>query len=221
MYVAPGRNVRRQDVVKLGDIELEMFDGGSGQPLLFLHGGSGCAPTRRFLSALPVLPGDSAHRIRLRCIELADLARCDRRLCASPSRAHRRLSSRVVLSVIDWRMAAAEVATKTRRIDRLVGVRPQWASRSVRPTGSTSRTSSPCPAGPVERLLYVEPEQMAARSGQADRRGIAAIARNRQTLALVTGSRTCTIPSSSIGSTGSTGRRWSSAARCDGLVSAD
>ena len=36
--------------IKLGEIEIEIHEGGSGPPLLFLHGGSGPLPARRFSS---------------------------------------------------------------------------------------------------------------------------------------------------------------------------
>ncbi len=97
MNVTTGRRGLRRDVVKLGAVELELFDGGSGQPLLFLHGGNGPRPDAPFLAALcdtfrviaPAHPGFGASSLPFWIDSIDDFAHIhlelDRAASASPT----------------------------------------------------------------------------------------------------------------------------------------
>ena len=42
----------KRQMLKLGDIELELYESGAGAPLLFLHGGGGFSPDHAFVGLL-------------------------------------------------------------------------------------------------------------------------------------------------------------------------
>ena len=52
MNDASGQGGLRRETLKLGEIELELHQGGSGPPLLYLHGGSGPTASAPFLATL-------------------------------------------------------------------------------------------------------------------------------------------------------------------------
>src|SRR4051812_31457360 len=52
MNDANGHGGLTRETLKLGEIELELHQGGSGPPLLYLHGGSGPAASAPFLATL-------------------------------------------------------------------------------------------------------------------------------------------------------------------------
>lgn len=189
MNVATGRSGLRHDVVKLGEVELELFEGGSGQPLLFLHGGNGPRPDAPFLASLceefrviaPTHPGFGASSLPFWLDSIDDFAHIHLELI------NRLGLSDVVLvghSIGGW--TAAELATKTTSsIDRVVLIAPVGIK-----VGPVDRLDIPdifaMPQQELQRLLYVEPEKWQLDPAKLSDQELLAIARNRQTLALIT-----------------------------------
>jgi len=189
MNVATGRSGLRHDVVKLGEVELELFEGGSGQPLLFLHGGNGPRPDAPFLASLceefrviaPTHPGFGASSLPFWLDSIDDFAHIHLELI------NRLGLSDVVLvghSIGGW--TAAELATKTTSsIDRVVLIAPVGIK-----VGPVDRLDIPdifaMPQHELQRLLYVEPEKWQLDPAKLSDQELLAIARNRQTLALIT-----------------------------------
>jgi pimeloyl-ACP methyl ester carboxylesterase len=189
MNVATGWSGLRHDVVKLGEVELELFEGGSGQPLLFLHGGNGPRPDAPFLASLceefrviaPTHPGFGASSLPFWLDSIDDFAHIHLELI------NRLGLSDVVLvghSIGGW--TAAELATKTTSsIDRVVLIAPVGIK-----VGPVDRLDIPdifaMPQQELQRLLYVEPEKWQLDPAKLSDHELLAIARNRQTLALIT-----------------------------------
>ena len=200
--------------------DIELFERGSGAPLLFLHGAQGVRPAERFLDLLaagrrviaPSHPGfggsslpdwlDSVDDIAHIYLELMDRLGVDS-------------VDLIGCSVGGW--IAADLATKTP--ERCSG----WcwsgrsASRSGPSTSSTSRTSSQCRRSELERAAVPRSGEAARPTSHARRR--AARDRRRATARrsrCSPGSRTCTIPSSGTGCIASPRRRCSCAARATG-----
>ena len=158
MNVATGRSGLRHDVVKLGEVELELFEGGGGQPLLFLHGGNGPRPDAPFLASLceefrviaPTHPGFGASSLPFWLDSIDDFAHIHLELI------NRLGLSDVVLvghSIGGW--TAAELATKTTSsIDRVVLIAPVGIK-----VGPVDRLDIPdifaMPQQELQRLLYV------------------------------------------------------------------
>lgn len=179
----------RADTVKLGEVELELYRGGQGQPLLFLHGGGGPVPQAPFLQKLaarfeivaPSHPGFGQSSLPLWMDSIDDFAHIHLELMA-------KLDLKKVLvvghSIGGW--TAAEMATKTtERIDRLVLVAPVGIK-----VGPTDRLDIPdiyvMPDEEVDRLRYAEPEKWRPDPTKQSDAELLTAARNRQTLALVT-----------------------------------
>src|SRR5688572_14145644 len=117
-----------RSTIKLGEVELELFEGGSGPPLLFLHGGGGLRPQAPFLASLsqgfrvlaPAHPGFGQSNLPFWLDSIDDYAHVYLELLA-------RLDLKGVVlvghSIGGW--TAAELATKsTERIARIILVAP-------------------------------------------------------------------------------------------------
>ena len=189
MNVMTSRNALKREVVLLGEVELEVFDGGSGQPLLFLHGGSGSLRNADVLGLLcqtfrviaPSHPGFGGSALPLWIDSIDDFAHIHLELI------ERLGLDKVVLvghSIGGW--TAAEMATMaTNRIDRLVLVGPVGIK-----VGPVDRLDVPdiyaMPQDKLDELLYVEPDKWRLDPTKLTDDEALEIARNRQTLALVT-----------------------------------
>jgi pimeloyl-ACP methyl ester carboxylesterase len=189
MNVATAHAGLRRSIVKLGTVELEVFEGGQGRPLLFLHGGSGLRPEAPFLNRLcetfrvvaPSHPGFGGSGLPLWIDSIDDFAHIHLELI------DRLGVDQVVLighSIGGW--AAAEMATKaTNRIDRLVLVGPVGIK-----VGPVDRLDVPdifaMSQDALNALVYAEPDKWRPDPAKLTDDELLTAARNRQTLALVT-----------------------------------
>jgi pimeloyl-ACP methyl ester carboxylesterase len=178
-----------RETISVAGVELEMFERGQGQPLLYLHGGAGIASDVRFLDLLaearrviaPSHPGfgksslpdwldsvdDIAH-IYLELMDRLDLKRTDL----------------VGFSIGGW--IAAELASKVpERIDRLVLIGPVGVK-----TGSADKLDIPdvfaMPRDALDRLRFHDPAKYALDLASMSDEELHTVARNSETLALLT-----------------------------------
>jgi len=175
-------------MVKVADIDLELYDSGKGSPVLFLHGVEGFDPRQPFVAPLaakrrlvaPSHPGfgksslpdwvdsidDIAH-IYLEFLDMLGLNKVDVVGC----------------SIGGW--IAAEIATKMpERVGRLVMAGPVGVK-----TGSQDKLDIPdifaVPQADANKLLYHDPAKMAPDTKKMTDDELAAMFRNRETLALL------------------------------------
>ena len=186
--VTTGTGLRRT-TQKLGEVELELYEGGGGPPLLFLHGGSGPNPAAPFLDLLckrfrviaPAHPGFGASSLPIWIDSIEDFAHIYLELIG-----RLKLSGVVLVghSIGGW--AAAEIATKsTAAIDKLVLVAPVGIK-----VGPVDRLDIPdiyaMTQDKLDALLYADPEKSRPDTSKMTDADLLARARHRQTLALVT-----------------------------------
>jgi pimeloyl-ACP methyl ester carboxylesterase len=176
-------------MISIAGVELEMLERGDGAPMLYLHGGAGIAPDLAFIDLLarrrrviaPSHPGfgksslpdwlDSVDDIAHVYLELLDrlaLARTDV----------------VGLSLGGW--IAAELATKVpERFDRLVLIAPVGVK-----TGRPDKLDIPdvfaLPRDELDRLRFHDPARNALDLAAISDEELYIVARNRETLALLT-----------------------------------
>jgi pimeloyl-ACP methyl ester carboxylesterase len=176
-------------VTSIAGIDLELIERGQGAPLLYLHGGGGIASDLPFLDLLaktrrviaPSHPGfgksslpdwlDSVDDIAHIYLELMDhlgLTRMDI----------------VGFSIGGW--IAAEIATKVpERINRLVLIGPVGVK-----TGTPDKLDIPdvfaMPREKLDRLRFHDPAKHAADLSAVPDDELLTVARNRETLALLT-----------------------------------
>jgi pimeloyl-ACP methyl ester carboxylesterase len=176
-------------MIQIAGVELEMIELGQGAPLLFLHGAGGIAADDRFLALLaqerrvfaPSHPGfgrsslpdwlDSVDDITHLYLELMD------RLAVKEA-------DLVGASIGGW--IAADLATKTpERLKRLVLIGPVGVK-----TGPSERLDIPdifaMPPDALNRLLYHDPARGRVDGTPLTDNQLRAMARNRETLALLT-----------------------------------
>jgi pimeloyl-ACP methyl ester carboxylesterase len=176
-------------MTSIAGIDLELIERGQGAPLLYLHGGGGIAPDLGFLDLLaktrrviaPSHPGfgksslpdwldsvdDIAH-IYLELMDHLDLTRMDI----------------VGFSIGGW--IAAEIATKVpERLNRLVLIGPVGVK-----TGTPDKLDIPdvfaMPREKLDRLRFHDPAKHAADLSAVPDDELLTVARNRETLALLT-----------------------------------
>jgi pimeloyl-ACP methyl ester carboxylesterase len=168
--------------------ELEVFENGEGQPILFLHGASGFAPEQPYVAPLsarhrliaPSHPGfgksslpdwvDTVDDIAYVYLELLDRLNLDR-------------VDVIGCSIGGW--ISAEIASKVpKAVRRLVLVGPVGVK-----TGPVDRLDVPdiyaLPQSEVEKLLYHDPGQARADPSSLSDEQLTIAARNRETLALL------------------------------------
>ena len=174
--------------IKIAGIDLELFDAGQGPPLLWLHGAPGFNPKHEFVDLIaarrrliaPSHPGfgksslpdwldsvdDIAH-VYLELLDRLDLKQVDV----------------VGTSLGGW--IAADMASKVpERIRRLVLVGPVGVK-----VGSPDKLDIPdifaMPQDAVNTLIYHDPEKMKVDLAKLPEDELAAMFRNRETLALL------------------------------------
>jgi pimeloyl-ACP methyl ester carboxylesterase len=180
---------KRSDMISIAGVEIEMFERGRGAPILYLHGGAGIALDVPFIDLLaserriiaPSHPGfgksslpdwlDSVDDIAHIYLELMDhlgLTRTDV----------------VGLSVGGW--IAADLATKVpERLERLVLIGPVGVK-----TGPPDKLDIPdvfaMPQDKLDRLRFHDPAKNPADLASLPDEELHIVARNRETLALLT-----------------------------------
>jgi pimeloyl-ACP methyl ester carboxylesterase len=179
---------RQAGTVTVAGINLELFEHGSGAPLLFLHGAGGLRPDDPFIGLLarhrrviaPSHPGFGASGLPDWLDSVDDIAYV-----------HLELLDQLGLPEVDligtsiggW--VAAEMATKApARFSRLVLIAPVGVK-----TGPVDRLDVPdmfaMAQDKLQRLLYHDPEKFRPDFKKLTDAQIAVLARNRETLALI------------------------------------
>jgi pimeloyl-ACP methyl ester carboxylesterase len=176
-------------MIQIAGVELEMIELGRGAPLLFLHGAGGIAPDDRFLALLakerrvlaPSHPGFGRSDLPDWLDSVDDIAHL-----------YLELMDRLAVKEIDLLGAsvggwiAAEIATKVpERLRRIVLIGPVGVK-----TGPSDKLDIPdifaMPPDALNRLLYHDPERARLDGKSLSDDQLRAMARNRETLALLT-----------------------------------
>jgi pimeloyl-ACP methyl ester carboxylesterase len=176
-------------MISIAGVELEMFERGHGAPILHLHGDAGIAPDVPFIDLIarerriiaPSHPGfgksslpdwlDSVDDIAHIYLELMDRLGLTR-------------TDVVGLSIGGW--IAAELATKVpERLERLVLIGPVGVK-----TGRPDKLDIPdvfaLPQDKLDRLRFHDPAKNALDLASLPEEELHIVARNRETLALLT-----------------------------------
>jgi len=175
--------------IKIAGVDLELFDSGEGAPLLWLHSGQGFDPRHEFVALfaaqhrliVPSHPGFGRSSLPEWLDNIDDIAHLYLELL---HRLELKQVDIVGCSIGGW--IAAEIATKTpERIRRLVMVGPVGVK-----VGRSDTLDIPdifaMPQDAVNKLLFHDPAHMKRDpSGMSDDE-LAVMARNRETLALLT-----------------------------------
>lgn len=178
-----------RSTLTLAGVEIELFQGGNGPTLLFLHGGGGLQPnapflqqlSRRFRVVAPMHPGFGRSALPFWMDAVDDFAYIHLELIDRLKLDHILL---VGASIGGW--TAAEMATKTTApFDRLILVGPVGIK-----VGPVDRLDIPdifaMAQDKVEKLVWHAPEKWRFDPATKSDAELLAMARNRETLALVT-----------------------------------
>lgn len=178
-----------RNTLQIAGMEVGYFEGGSGSPLVFLHGGGGLNPkapflrelTRHFRVVAPVHPGFYDSQLADWVTSVDDLAYVHMELM---DRLGIEDALLVGASVGGW--MAAEIATKsTARIARLVLVNPVGIK-----VGPRDRLDVPdiflLTPDELNRLVSFNPEKTRVDWASLSEADQIALARNRETMALLT-----------------------------------
>jgi pimeloyl-ACP methyl ester carboxylesterase len=182
-------SVMARETIALAGIEIEMYEGGDGAPLLFLHGASGFTPDPPYVGLLaqrrrliaPSHPGFGASGLPLWLDTIDDIAHLYLELM------DRRGLGRVDVvgtSLGGW--LAAEIATKVpERIGKLVLVGPVGVK-----LGPADKLDIPdvfaMAQDKVMRLIYHDVEKGKVDVAKMTDEQVTTLARNRETTALLT-----------------------------------
>lgn len=178
-----------REMVTLAGIEIELFEGGNGAPLLFLHGAQGFTPEQLYVGLLaqhrrliaPSHPGFGASGLPLWLDSIDDIAHLYLELM------DRKRLDRVDIvgcSLGGW--LAAEIATKTpERVGRLALVGPVGVK-----LGPSDKLDIPdifaMPQEKVAQLIFHDVAKGQLDVAQLTDEQLTTIARNRETTALLT-----------------------------------
>jgi pimeloyl-ACP methyl ester carboxylesterase len=178
-----------RNTVSIAGGELELFEGGAGAPLLFLHGAQGVPPATAFLQRLartrriiaPSHPGFGTSSLPDWLDSVDDIAHIHLELIDRLGLDHVDL---IGCSVGGW--IAAEIATKVpARIRRLVMVGPVGVK-----VGPPDRLDIPdifaISQERLARLLFHDPDKHRPDLANMPDEALEAMVRNRETLALIT-----------------------------------
>ncbi|HXQ51579.1 MAG TPA: alpha/beta fold hydrolase [Stellaceae bacterium] len=184
---ASGRPFARRTVA-LGSVALELYEGGEGRSLLFLHDATGLAQSaavlaelaRRFHVLAPLHPGFDGAALPGWMSSVDDFAHAHLELARRQG-----LERAIVVGASLGGWVAAEMATKTTHfIDRLVLIAPVGIK-----VGAVDRLDVPdifaMKESELDRRLYAEPEKFRLDPAGKSDAELAIVAQNRETLALV------------------------------------
>ncbi len=179
----------KREMIALAGIEIELFEGGDGSPLLFLHGAQGFMPKQSYVGQLaqrrrliaPSHPGFGASGLPLWLDSIDDIAHLYLELM------DRKRLDRVDIvgcSLGGW--LAAEIATKSpERIGKLALVGPVGVK-----IGPPDKLDIPdifaMSQDKVARLIFHDPEKSRLDFADMSDEELTTIARNRETTALLT-----------------------------------
>jgi pimeloyl-ACP methyl ester carboxylesterase len=178
-----------RETITLAGIEIELFEGGNGKPLLFLHGAQGFMPQQPYVGLLaqrrrliaPSHPGFGASGLPLWLDSVDDIAHLYLEFLDK-----RKLDRVDVVGCSLGGWIAAEIAAKTpERIGRLVLVGPVGVK-----LGPADKLDIPdifaMPQDKVAQLVFHDVAKGRLDPAQMSDEQLAVIARNRETTALLT-----------------------------------
>ena len=178
----------KRQTVTIANCELEIHEGGSGAPLLFLHPGSGFRPGDAWVELLtagrrviaPSHPGFGASQLPDWIDHVDDIAHIYLELMDRMGLARVDL---IGCSIGGW--IAAEMLTKApERFGKVMLVGPVGVK-----TGPADKLDIPdiyvMPPADVQKLMFHDPAKMAVDPSRLSDEEIASQARNRETLALL------------------------------------
>lgn len=179
----------KRETMTLAGIEIELFEGGSGRPLLFLHGAQGFSPEQPYVARLaqgrrliaPSHPGFGASGLPLWLDSIDDIAHLYLELMD-----RKRLDPVDIVGCSLGGWLAAEIATKIpERISKLVLVGPIGVK-----LGPADRLDIPdifaMSQDKVARLTYHDVEKGKPDLARMSDEQLTTLARNRETTALLT-----------------------------------
>ena len=185
----PAETARRSNMISIAGVELEMLERGHGAPLLYLHGGAGFALDAPFIDLLarerriiaPSHPGFGRSSLPDWLDSVDDIAHIYLELM---DRLGLKRTDVVGLSIGGW--IAAELATKVpERFGRLVLIGPVGVK-----TGRPDKLDIPdvfaLPQDKLDRLRFHDPAKNALDLASMPEEELHIVARNRETLALLT-----------------------------------
>ncbi|MGH7032297.1 MAG: alpha/beta fold hydrolase [Stellaceae bacterium] len=178
----------KREMLKLGEIELELHEAGDGPPLLFLHSGGGFDPKDEFVAMLarrhrliaPSHPGFGYSSLPEWMDAIDDIAHVYLELM---DRLDLRRVKMIGCSIGGW--IAAELATKTPdRIEKLVLVGPEGVK-----TGRRDQLDIPdifaLPQEEMARLRFHDPAKAKIDLAKLSPEQLRIIARDNESLALL------------------------------------
>ena len=178
----------KRQMLKLGEVEIELHESGNGSPLLFLHSGGGFAPDDAFVGLLaerhrviaPSHPGFGHSGLPDWLDSIDDIAHIYLELM---DRLDLRRAKIVGASIGGW--IAAELATKSpERVEKLVLVGPVGVK-----TGGPKQLDIPDifahPADALDRMRFHDPAKAKIDLTKLSEEQLRLMARNNETLALL------------------------------------
>ncbi|HXS40462.1 MAG TPA: alpha/beta hydrolase [Stellaceae bacterium] len=178
----------KREMLRLGEIELELHEAGDGPPLLFLHSGGGFEPEDAFVAMLarryrviaPSHPGFGHSSLPDWMDSIDDIAHVHLELM---DRLGLRRVKMIGCSIGGW--IAAELATKTPdRIEKLVLVGPEGVK-----TGRRDQLDIPdifaLPQEEMARLRFHDPAKAKIDLAKLSPEQLRIMARNNESLALL------------------------------------
>jgi pimeloyl-ACP methyl ester carboxylesterase len=177
-----------REIISIAGIDLELYDSGSGDPVLFLHGGQGFAPDDPYIALLarsrrvisPSHPGFGKSELPRWLTSVDDIAHIYLELMDKTGLATVDL---VGCSIGGW--IAAEMATKVpERFRKIVFVAPVGVK-----VGAPDKLDIPdifaMPQDRVAQLLFHSPEKAKIDLATLTDDQLAVMVRNRETLAML------------------------------------
>jgi len=181
-------NALSRKTLSVAGVEIELFEGGSGSPVLFLHSGQGVTANDPFLALLarkrrviaPSHPGFGTSALPDWIDSVDDIAHINLELM---DRMELGQTDVIGCSIGGW--IAAEVATNVpERIKKLVMIGPVGVK-----TGTPDKLDIPdvfaMPQDKFAKLIFYDPAKFRPDLSKMPDEAIAIMARNRETLALI------------------------------------
>jgi pimeloyl-ACP methyl ester carboxylesterase len=175
--------------IDLAGISLDLWEGGKGRPLLFLHGAGGFRPDHPFLGLLgehrritaPSHPGFGASSLPNWIDRPEDIAHIYLNLLDQLSPDPIDL---IACSLGGW-IGAELTSMMPNKFGKLIFVAPVGVKLGSRDTLDIPDIFA-LPAATIEKLLYHEPERFRADPAKMTDQELAVMLRNRETTALLT-----------------------------------
>lgn len=178
----------KREMIKLGDVDLELHETGDGPPLLFLHSGQGFMPEQPFIAGLaqryrliaPSHPGFGRSSLPAWMDSVDDIAHLYLELM---DRLDLRRAKLIGCSIGGW--IAVDLASKApERIEKLILVGPEGVK-----TGGRNKLDIPdmfaLSQEDTAKMMFHDPAKARLDLTKLSQEQLTVVARNRETLALL------------------------------------